>query len=195
VAREIGPRLLRWDGQAIASLTGSTPLVCLSATDRPSPEHDMPGLTKQAVHEDKLARGPADRLDSSPCDTTITVEQGHVRRTEVRLAPKPRLGHGRCQHSLARHEYRNIIIAAQDEGQIAWSSTESPYAVEGDFELRHLETGCDFACRSDDIIRQSDIIANVVQRDVQTFQLDRLASQPELIAQFLSEPRYVSGSF
>ena len=76
-----------------------------SAAERPPREQNVPGLAEQTVQEDKLAHGPAHRLDGLLRDSASVIKQGHMRR-EMRLYPAPEAGFHPChtENLAKRHQ-------------------------------------------------------------------------------------------
>ena len=146
-------------------------------------------LTDQAVHEHELVRGPGNRLDSLLGDAALVVQQGHVRPV-VRLqsVPEP----GRLEHLakslLKRRQCSNAITSDQHERPVARSAQETQRAVEPELERRHHDRRRRLACQRDDVPRQTLMVAEVMQRDMEALGRERFALQPMFVAPLLREP-------
>ncbi len=144
----------------------------------------MPFLTEQTVHEDELMHGPADRLDDLLGNTAVAVQQGHVRR--VCLPPvvsDPNFPHRRTQNLLKRHQRGDTIAATQDQRMVSRSAEETRRAVERDLERRHYNGCRRFGCPRDIALRQTHVIAEVMQGDMKTLRCERSAFQSMFDAQ------------
>jgi hypothetical protein len=81
--------------------------------------------------------------------------------------------HRQTQPLLQQHQSRDAILTAQDKGPMARSAAETLRALERDGERRHRDGRRDIAGAGNNVVRQTGMVSDMVQRCMQASGLPR----------------------
>ena len=151
----------------------------------------MPCLAEQAMHQDELGYRPSHGLDGPLRNQGIIVQERHMRRVR-RLCPadrEPGLAERDAQSTLQGRHRADAFTSTQHERPISRPGGEAQRPIERYLEWRHCDGRCGFDRRGYDFLRQTWIVAEVIQSDVEALRLERFAFQTMLAAQMLRQSR------
>jgi hypothetical protein len=151
-------------------------------------------FANQAVHENKLARGPAHGFDNTFIDLAPVVKQGHVRReTRCRIAFKPCLLQRRAKNRMKLLQ-RGNVASKEDEWAVTRFPAKTACMVEYNVERRHRDS-----CRSrlrprGNVPWETWVCTDGMQRDVEALRAKQLSFQAMFSMQLSRKPLDTRGS-
>ena len=162
--------------------------------ERPPPERCVLAQADSAVYERELPSGPTHGLDSLLRKTSLAVKHRHVRL----IATFGRGWKACCVESLAQRPLKrcqrdDAIVSQQDQRLTAPFARKTCHSIKRDFETRHRHSGCRSTCHCDDVLRQTRIIAEEIERDMELAGWERSAVYAIFGAQLISKLRDARG--
>jgi len=156
--------------------------------ERPPPERCVLAQADSAVYEREFPSGPTHGLDSLLRKTSLAVKHRHVRL----IATFGRGWKSCCVESLAQRPLKrcqrdDTIVPQQDQRLAAPVARKTCHSIKRDIETRHRHSGCRGTCHCDDVLRQTRIIAEEIERDMELAGCERSAVYAIFGAQLISK--------
>jgi hypothetical protein len=153
------------------------------------------------MYQNEFAHCPANRLDSFLTSSTLVIEQRHVRREMSSPIPPQSSFHRHSCKSLPQpRQFRDAILREKNERMavlpfyIGIPATEIHDTIEGYLEWRHRNSGRRVYRSRSNILWETKIVAQVIQRYVKAFRTKRLPLQPIFALQMARKLRGTSCS-
>jgi hypothetical protein len=151
---------------------------------------DMAAAVEKTVDQNEAVDMPAHCLDSSFEDPLPVIEERHVRRETRNSAPRqPDTFHAAAKRAMEFGQRREIRAWPQNKRALAVLAIETHYVIESDIECGLPDCVAGLSCHLDKALGNPGVIAESMERNMQTSRRYWRSCQAEIAAPPSGEPK------